>query len=168
MAFRDFSSLRTHFRAAFCNRLRVGTRFSLLKYGPRGELSLNCGSPTLRFSEVLDFLSRSACDIPLLGQQRSRSCSKTTQNPRSLSRCAMCSARIFKAACPLFDFSCSVPFTNGFSWGYVSAIDSSGRTIWIVDAHGYGKRFIVRAEEILTAFLETETAIHQLAVDAMS
>ena len=38
----------------------------------------------------------------------------------------------------------------GFSWGCVSAIDSSGRTIWIVDAHGYGKRFIVRAEEILT------------------
>jgi hypothetical protein len=28
-----------------------------------------------------------------------------------------------------------------------------------VDAHGYGKRFIVRAEEILTAFLETERAI---------
>ncbi len=33
----------------------------------------------------------------------------------------------------------------GFSWGYVSAIDSSGRTIWIVDAHRDGKRFIVRA-----------------------
>jgi hypothetical protein len=49
----------------------------------------------------------------------------------------------------------------------VSAIDSAGRTIWIVDAHGYGKRFIVRAEEILTAFLETERAIHRFAVDAM-
>ena len=47
----------------------------------------------------------------------------------------------------------------GWSWGCVSAIDSNGRTIWIVDAHGYGKRFIVRAEEILTAFLETERAI---------
>jgi hypothetical protein len=23
----------------------------------------------------------------------------------------------------------------GFSWGYVSAINSSGRTIWIADAH---------------------------------
>jgi hypothetical protein len=33
----------------------------------------------------------------------------------------------------------------GFSWGYVSAIDSSGRTMWIVDAHrDDGKRFIVR------------------------
>ena len=52
----------------------------------------------------------------------------------------------------------------GWSLGYVSAIDSKGRTIWIADAHGYGKRFIVRAEEILTAFLETERAIHQFAV----
>ena len=30
---------------------------------------------------------------------------------------------------------------------------------------GYGKRFIVRADELLTAFLETERAIHQFAVD---
>jgi hypothetical protein len=29
----------------------------------------------------------------------------------------------------------------GWSWGWVSAVDSEGRTIWIVDAHGYGKRF---------------------------
>jgi hypothetical protein len=47
----------------------------------------------------------------------------------------------------------------GFSWGWVSAIDLEGRTIWIVDAHGYGRRFIVRAEEILTAFLELERAV---------
>jgi hypothetical protein len=52
--------------------------------------------------------------------------------------------------------------------GWVSAIDSEGRTIWIVDAHGYGKRFIVRAEEILTAFLELERAIHGFAVDLIS
>ena len=44
----------------------------------------------------------------------------------------------------------------GWSLGWVSAIDSQGRTIWIVDAYGYGKRFIVRAEEILSAFLELE------------
>jgi hypothetical protein len=32
-----------------------------------------------------------------------------------------------------------------------------GRTIWIVDAHrGDGKRFVVRADEKLTAFLELE------------
>jgi hypothetical protein len=24
----------------------------------------------------------------------------------------------------------------GWSWGYVSAVDSEGRTIWIADAHG--------------------------------
>ena len=47
----------------------------------------------------------------------------------------------------------------GFSLGWVSALDLEGRTIWIVDAHGYGKRFIVRADEMLTAFLELEAAI---------
>jgi len=32
-----------------------------------------------------------------------------------------------------------------------------GRTIWIADAHrGDGKRFVVRADELLTAFVETE------------
>jgi hypothetical protein len=55
LAFRDFSSLRTHFWAAYCSRLRVDTRFSLLKYCSRGEPSVNCGSPTLRFGEVSDF-----------------------------------------------------------------------------------------------------------------
>jgi hypothetical protein len=36
----------------------------------------------------------------------------------------------------------------GFSWGYVSAIDSNGRTIWIADVHrDGGKRFVARAEE---------------------
>jgi hypothetical protein len=56
----------------------------------------------------------------------------------------------------------------GWSLGWVSAADSRGQTIWIVDAHGYGKRFIVRAEEILTAFLEAERAIHQFAVSLLS
>ena len=46
----------------------------------------------------------------------------------------------------------------GWSLGCVSAIDVEGRTIWIVDAHGYGKRFIVRADEKLSAFLEVEAA----------
>jgi hypothetical protein len=48
----------------------------------------------------------------------------------------------------------------GWSWGCVSAVDSNGRTIWIADAHrGDGKRFVVRADEKLTAFVELETAI---------
>jgi hypothetical protein len=43
----------------------------------------------------------------------------------------------------------------GWSWGCVSAINSNGQTIWIVDAHrDDGKRFIVRADELLTAFVE--------------
>jgi hypothetical protein len=49
---------------------------------------------------------------------------------------------------------------TGSSWGRVSAIDSNGRTIWIVAAHrDNGKRFVVRADEKLTAFLELESAI---------
>jgi hypothetical protein len=54
---------------------------------------------------------------------------------------------------------------EGWSWGCVSAIDSNGRTIWIVDAHrDDGKRFVVRADGKLTAFLELESAIHDATV----
>jgi hypothetical protein len=49
----------------------------------------------------------------------------------------------------------------GWSWGCVSALDSMGRTIWIADAHDDGKRFVVRADEKLTAFLEIESAIRR-------
>jgi len=34
----------------------------------------------------------------------------------------------------------------------VSSRSQAGRTIWIVDAHRDGRRFIVRADEKLTAF----------------
>jgi hypothetical protein len=48
----------------------------------------------------------------------------------------------------------------GGSWGCVSAINANGRTIWIVDAHrDDGKRYAVRADERLTAFLELKSAI---------
>jgi hypothetical protein len=48
----------------------------------------------------------------------------------------------------------------GWSWGYVSAVDSRWRTIFVADAHrGDGKRFVVRADEKLTAFVELESAI---------
>src|SRR5438093_9033621 len=48
----------------------------------------------------------------------------------------------------------------GWSWGCVSAVDSRGRTIFVADAHRKdGKRFVVRADEKLTAFLELEHAI---------
>jgi len=48
----------------------------------------------------------------------------------------------------------------GWSWGCVSGVDCRGRTIFIADAHrGDGKRFVVRADEKLTTFLELEAAI---------
>jgi hypothetical protein len=56
----------------------------------------------------------------------------------------------------------------GWSWGCVSAIDSNGRTIWIVDAHrDTGRRFVVRSDEKLTAFLELERITHELALSAL-
>jgi hypothetical protein len=52
---------------------------------------------------------------------------------------------------------------SGWSLGCVSALDLEGQTIWIVDARGYGKRFIVRAEEKLMAFMELEAAIRAVS-----
>jgi len=43
----------------------------------------------------------------------------------------------------------------GWSLGWVSTLDCEGRTIWIADAHrGDGQRYVVRAVEKLTAFVE--------------
>jgi hypothetical protein len=43
-------------------------------------------------------------------------------------------------------------------------VDSHGRTIFVADAHrGDGKRFVVRADEKLTAFVELESVIHTKA-----
>ena len=47
----------------------------------------------------------------------------------------------------------------GWSVGWVSTFDLEGRTIWIVDAHRDGKRFIVRADEKLSAFVELERQV---------
>jgi len=46
----------------------------------------------------------------------------------------------------------------GWSWGCVTGLDCYGRTIFIADAHRDGNRgrFIVRANEKLTAFVELE------------
>jgi hypothetical protein len=56
----------------------------------------------------------------------------------------------------------------GWSWGCVSALDSQGRTIWIVDAQrDDGRRFVVRSDEKLSAFLELERITHELAVSAL-
>ena len=57
----------------------------------------------------------------------------------------------------------------GWSLGWVSAVDLEGRTIWIADAHrDDGKRFVVRADDKLTAFMELESAIlNQPVPDSM-
>jgi hypothetical protein len=56
----------------------------------------------------------------------------------------------------------------GWSLGWVSAIDCDGRTIWIVDARcDDGKRFVVRSDELLTAFLELERITHKIAVTTL-
>jgi hypothetical protein len=48
----------------------------------------------------------------------------------------------------------------GWSWGCVSAVDPHGQTIFVADAHrGDGNRFIVRADEKLSAFVELEGSV---------
>jgi hypothetical protein len=44
---------------------------------------------------------------------------------------------------------------RGWSLGWALTVNRDGRTIWIVDAHrGNGRRFVVPADEKLTAFME--------------
>jgi hypothetical protein len=51
----------------------------------------------------------------------------------------------------------------GWSWGCVSGLDSRVRTIFVAEAHsGDCQRFVARADEKLTAFVEPESAIWAL------
>ena len=48
----------------------------------------------------------------------------------------------------------------GWSLGWISAVDSEGRRIWIVEAHrGDGRRFMVRSDEKVSAFVELEREV---------
>jgi hypothetical protein len=48
-------------------------------------------------------------------------------------------------------------------------MDSAGRTIWIADAHrDDGRRFIVHADEKLSAFVELESTIRAAASNSAS
>jgi hypothetical protein len=48
----------------------------------------------------------------------------------------------------------------GFSWGCVATVDCEEWSIWVVSAdRGDGGRFIVHADEKLTAFIELQSAI---------
>ena len=50
----------------------------------------------------------------------------------------------------------------------MSAVDSNERTIWIADAHrDDGKRFVVRAAEKLTAFLEGRGGTLKIVPDTL-
>jgi hypothetical protein len=50
----------------------------------------------------------------------------------------------------------------GWSLGWISAVDSEGRTIWIVDAQRVnGRRLVVRADEKLAAFVALESEIRR-------
>jgi hypothetical protein len=56
---------------------------------------------------------------------------------------------------------------RGWSLGYVSAVDARWQTIWIADAHrDDGKRFIVRADEKLSAFLELKSAVEPFSASS--
>jgi hypothetical protein len=46
----------------------------------------------------------------------------------------------------------------GVSWGYCSAVTRDGWR-WIVDTHRKGRRYIVRSDELLSAFLELERTL---------
>jgi hypothetical protein len=48
---------------------------------------------------------------------------------------------------------------GGWSWGCIVSVDSKGRDIFVVDAHRDGKRFVVHADEKLSAFLELKSAM---------
>jgi hypothetical protein len=48
----------------------------------------------------------------------------------------------------------------GWSWGCVLTINSNGQTIFVADAHrGDGRRFVVRADEKLSGFVELEREV---------
>ena len=52
------------------------------------------------------------------------------------------------------------PNYSGWSWSCVATVDSNGRPIFVADAHrDDGKRFVVRADEKLTAFMDLESAL---------
>ena len=55
----------------------------------------------------------------------------------------------------------------GWSWGCIAAVDRDGRIIWVADAHrDDGKRFVVHADEKLTAFLELESAVEPFSASS--
>ncbi len=53
---------------------------------------------------------------------------------------------------------------SGWSWGIRSHVAPCGTTLFCVDAHrADGKHYVVRSDELLTAFLELETQVRKKA-----
>jgi hypothetical protein len=48
---------------------------------------------------------------------------------------------------------------TGWTLDCVGTVDTQGRTIWIVDAYRDRNRFVMRAYDKLTAFVELERAV---------
>jgi hypothetical protein len=68
-------------------------------------------------------------------------------------------SRIRKCSCT-GKSSLTISAKPGWSCGCAAAVDCRGRTSWVADAHrDDGERFVVRAEEKLTAFVELEAMI---------
>jgi hypothetical protein len=56
----------------------------------------------------------------------------------------------------------------GWTWGCVATVDREGRTIFVADAQRDNcKRFVIRSDEMLSAFLELERITHELAGSAL-
>ena len=55
----------------------------------------------------------------------------------------------------------------GWSLGWVSALDPKGARSGLWTLMAYGRRFVVRADEKLTAFLELQRAIHEFALSLL-
>jgi hypothetical protein len=67
--------------------------------------------------------------------------------------------RVYRTAVDCLNLSKAGP-----ELGCGSAVSSSGRTIWIADAHrDDGKRFVARADEKLTTFVELESVIRAIS-----
>ena len=53
----------------------------------------------------------------------------------------------------------------GRSWGYCSAVTKDGWR-WVVDAHREGRRYIVRSDELMAAFLELKRVTRTVEVQS--
>ncbi|MEY2502278.1 MAG: hypothetical protein QOI07_2612 [Verrucomicrobiota bacterium] len=49
---------------------------------------------------------------------------------------------------------------GGWSWGCTTIVDRRGRNLFNVDAHrDDGRRYVIRSDELLTAFLELDRLV---------